>query len=104
MKKITKCEVANIEQLYEALELFWYHDYQVIVEHENTEYDVTNRKEYFKLIQKFYHTGQQVIVNGRIDTIESFIQEDDEENYNDGYDVVLKWEGTQSVCCIRPAK
>ena len=44
-----------------------------------------------------FSLGQKVIINGEVDEVVGFVTSDDEENYNMGYRLILKENGTQSL-------
>jgi hypothetical protein len=47
-----------------------------------------------------FNIGEAVICNGEIDTIIDFVNTNDIENYQMGYKIVLKENGTQSLGSI----
>jgi hypothetical protein len=47
-----------------------------------------------------FSLGQKVICNGEVDEVVGFVTSDDEENYNMGYRLILKENGTQSLGSI----
>lgn len=44
-----------------------------------------------------FSLGEKVIINGEVDEVVGFVTSDDEENYNMGYRLILKENGTQSL-------